>query len=261
MTFDEYITNPMGKNNAVLSLPVREAMKKMYMSKFDNVLLRENGKIDYFLYKGSGAVYYIHIKIPSEVVKNFYYDVVIKFVGDAKKAGAFTKLDQYQVQFFSNDPAFVFNYAYVFKRNGLFIKELGPKMSKKAINTPAKEKNPDNQVGYVKSLYFAYLFMKQKGLFTKSIYDAASSINLKYLLSTIEDADKKIDKRQELGAEEAKKKKVKIDQDTARKLNRYSIDDEAKSNLRVQTTKKVGAINNKAGNISKTKRSKSVKKF
>ncbi len=261
MTFDEYITNPMGKNNAVLSLAVRETMRKMYTTKFNNVLLRENGKIDYFMYKGSGATYYIHIKIPSEVVRNFYYDVVIKFIGDNKQVGSFTKLDQYQVQFYSNDPAFVFNFAYVFKKNNLFIKELSPKMARKALTTAAKEKNPDNQVGYVKSLYFAYLFMKQKGLFTKSIYDSAPGFDLRHLLRSIEDADSKIEKRQELGAEEAKKKKITVSKDTARKLKRYDISDDSQSNLRVQTTKKVGVVNNRAGNISKTKRSKSVKKF
>ncbi|MCM1219683.1 MAG: hypothetical protein NC548_34820 [Lachnospiraceae bacterium] len=258
MTFDEYITNPMGRSNAVLSAAVREAQRNIYTNKFNNILLRENGKIDYFLYKGKGSTYFIHIKIPSEVVKNFYYDVVIKFVGDAKKAASFTKLDKYDVQFFSNDPAFVYNYTYVFGKKGLFINELSKRMDSKALHSPAKEKNPDNTVGYVKSIYFAYLFMKQRGLFTLSMYDAAPIFDQKYLLSQVMDADKKIELRQELGAKEKKKKD--ISNDTHRRLKSRGVSDDSMGNLRVQTTKKVGVINNKAGNISKTKKTNKVKK-
>lgn len=259
MTFDEYITNPMGKSNAVLSVAVREAQRNIYTNKFNNILLRENGRIDYFLYKGKGAIYYIHIKIPSEVVKDFYYDVVIKFIGDAKKVAVFTKLDKYDVQFFSNDPAFVFNYTYVFGKKGLFIKELSQRMSNKALHSPAKEKNPDNTVGYVKSIYFAYLFMKQRGLFTKSMFDSAPDINIRYLLSVIMPADKKIELRQELGAKE--KKKTKISEDTRRRLKSHGVSDDNMGNLRVQTTRKVGVVNNKSGNVAKTKKSKTTKKI
>lgn len=258
MTFDEYIANPMGKSNAVLSKAIREAQRNIYTNKFNNILLREQGKIEYFLYKGKGAVYYIHIKIPSEVVKDFYYDVVIKFVGDAKKVASFTTLDKYDVRFFSNDPAFVFNYTYVFNKKGLFIDELSKRMTSKALRSPAKEKNPDNMVGYVKSLYFAYLFMKQRGLFTISMYNAAPTFNQNYVLSQIMDADKKIELRQELGAKEKKKKD--ISEDNRRKLKVHGVSDDAMNDLRVKTVKKVGVINNRAGNISKSKKTSKVKK-
>ena len=49
MTFEQYITNPMGKNNAILSNMVKEAIRADYTRKFNNILLRENGKINYFL--------------------------------------------------------------------------------------------------------------------------------------------------------------------------------------------------------------------
>ena len=80
MTLEQYIKNPMGKNNAVMSAALRETIKKQYDVKFHNVLLRENGKIDFRLYKNKDAnTYYIHVKVPSETCENFYYDVVLKF--------------------------------------------------------------------------------------------------------------------------------------------------------------------------------------
>ena len=190
MTFDQYITNPMGRNNAVLSGVMRESLRTTYTIRFSNVLLRENGKINYYLYKNTKAnTYYALIKVPSEVVKNFYYDVVIKFSADEKVAEGGRSLSKYYAQFFSNDPAFVFTYAHTFIDNDLFIKELSSKMSKEAISKKAVEKNPNNENGYVKSLYFAYLFMQQRGLFTKSLYDAAEEYNKNNLLNEIEDAD------------------------------------------------------------------------
>ena len=122
MTLEEYIANPMGKNNATFTPLMRESVKKSYKAKFDNVMLRENGKIGYYLYKDNkNNAYYIHLKIPSEVIENFYYDVVFKFFTSSDQdTGGGKNLEKYQVQFFSNDPAFVYTYAYVFAHNDLF---------------------------------------------------------------------------------------------------------------------------------------------
>ena len=84
MTLQEYAENPMGKANAVMGKFVREAMRQEYTAKFHNVMVRENGKVNYYAYKDSeNNVYYIHVKVPSENVKKFYYDVVFRFYADA----------------------------------------------------------------------------------------------------------------------------------------------------------------------------------
>lgn len=261
MTFDEYIVNPMGKSNAVLSAAAREAQRKIYSNKFNNILLRENGKIDFYMYQGKGAVYWIHIKVPSEVVKNFYYDVVIKFTGDAGLVASASGLDKYQVQFYSNDPAFVYTYAYVFRKKGLFISELSSKMSRKAITTKAVEKNPENIVGYVKSIYFAYLFIKQRGLFNKIKFISAPSLDLRYLLSKIEDADKKIQNRQDEGAKVSKKKKTVVSKSTMNTMKNYGVNDDSLSGISVSTTKKIGVSKTTAKNSKFVKRTKSTKRF
>lgn len=211
MTFEQYITNPMGKNNAILSSTTRESIRKDYTNRFNRLLLRENGKIDYTLYRNdSNNTYFIHIKIPSETVENFYYDVVIKFSANASIKDNGRDLRYYNIQFYSNDPAFVFTYAHTFIKNGLFVKELLPKMSKEAVKTKAKEKNPQDINGYVKSIYFAYLYMQQRGLFNKIQYLTAKPFNLKELLSSVEDADTKIEDRQVKGKVKNKKKKEEI---------------------------------------------------
>ena len=62
MTFEEYILNPMQKQGKVFNATMREAMRNSYKTKFDNILLREAGKINYYKFKDSkNNVFYILI--------------------------------------------------------------------------------------------------------------------------------------------------------------------------------------------------------
>ena len=206
MTFQQYIDNPLGKRNAVFSQ--RDMFKQLYTQKFDAILLREAGKIKYTLYWDKGKdQFYAHVKIPSEVVPRFYYDVVIKFATADNGLRVGNTLNDYDVQFFSNDPAFVFTYERVFHKLGMFVEECKPRASKLALRKDPKETNPYEVPGYVKSIYFAYLFMKRNNLFSKALYrQLGVSFNARKLNSEIEDTDKKIADRQLKGEEEAKKK-------------------------------------------------------
>lgn len=204
MTFQQYIDNPMGKHNAVFSQ--RDLFKQLYTEKFDKVFLREAGKIDFTLYVDNKKDRYVaHIKVPSETVKDFYYDAVILFyTNDAAKRSS-PSLQDYYVKFFSNDPAFVFTYLRVFLKNDLFLEDLKPKSSKLALKKDPKEKNPYEVPGYSKILYFAYLFMKTKNLFSKSMY---TSYGMPYsesrLVQSVMHTDEKIALRQELGEKQRK---------------------------------------------------------
>lgn len=219
MTFDSYIKNPMGDKNAVMTQ--REMFRQLYREKLDTILVREANKIDYRIYSVKDNIFYFHIKVPSEVVPKFYYDTVIKFTEPKEILNKGVKnLDNWNVQFYSNDPAFVFTFAHAFIENKLFISELKSKMSKEAVKNIAKDKNPKNQIAYVKSLYFAYLIIKDKGLFSYHFAKAASiPYNEKYLLSQIEDADKKIESRQEEG------NKIQKAKSEARKKSSNNIKD------------------------------------
>ena len=206
MTFQQYIDNPLGKKSAVFSQ--REMYKDLYTKKYGAVLLRENGTFTTEMYYDKKKDrYFMYMKIPSEVVEKFYYDVVIEFYPIEGSNATDSTLNNYGVRFFSNDPAFVFTYEYVFNKNELFISELKPKASKTALKSRPTERNPYEIPGYVKSIYFCYLHMKSRSLFNKAYWTSYSKpFNLKELLNKIEPSDKKVSERQRLGEEAAKKK-------------------------------------------------------
>lgn len=169
MSFQGYIDNPLGIKGSVYSQ--RDTMKSIYTTKFDNIFLREAGKIEYKLYYNKNKdEYYIHLKIPSEEVEGFYYDVVIQFYTKNNALRINNSLVDYSVRFFSNDPAFVYTYLRVFMKHDMFIKFLGNKFPKIARKADPVQRNPYETPGYVKSLYFTFLFMKLRSLFTKSLY-------------------------------------------------------------------------------------------
>ena len=214
MSFDKYIDNPSGGATVITN---RGMYKEMYKTKFDAVLLREQGKIVYNVYKGNDSddSYYIHFKIPSEVIHNFYYDVVIRFFTKVNSKKSSQSLRMHAVQFYSNDPAFVYTFAHSFAKNKLFIDDLSPKMSRQALQNRATIKNPKDNVWYVKSLYFAYLTMEKYNLFNKPILDrTAKQYNKRELLERIVQAETKVAARQEAQRklELEKRKERKIDQ-------------------------------------------------
>lgn len=243
MTLEGYVLNPMGKNNAVMSAINRETQRKIYKNKFDHVLLRENGHITYNLYKDDKKnTYWAHIKVPSESVDKFYYDVVFKFYTDAKH-GTSQDLFKWYVKFFSNDPAFMYTYAYVFNEKELTIPELKSKYSKKSIKDAAKEKNPDNLVGYVKIIYFAYLVMEMKNLNKiKKFEQEAQPLAPKKILSEVVPTDEIVEERQ--SKKVSKKKKVTIDEKTFRRLDRKYHIAGSGADFNVTTTKRVKKISN-----------------
>ena len=256
MTFGDYIKNPMGRNNAVLNATAREAMRTSYTSKFNALMVREHGIFKYTLFKDeSNNSFYAWIKIPSETIKGFYYDTVIKFFTnqDVKEAGQ--NLLRYNVKFYSNDPSFVYTYAYVFSHNGLLIDELRGKMSSKALKDAAKEKNPYNQVGYVKSIYFAYLFLNNRGLFSTAKFSAeAIDIDLNYLNRNITDADRAIEMRQNEQEKLNKNKKKEKREVSGIAKGPKTIDKTVIA--RTKTTKSVSRVGTTKtiSNVKKTKR-------
>ena len=168
--FDKYIDNP-SITGAVFTN--RSMYKQMYKDKFGKVLVREQGKIDYTLYKANDKIdsHYIHFKIPSEVIPDFYYDVVIQLYTTDNKFKNEASLRRYFVKFYSND------------------------------------------LWYVKSLFFAYLAMEKYNLFNKSYYTGSKckKYNKKELLSKITQAEIKVKDRQ--NAEEDLKKAEKVDKE------------------------------------------------
>lgn len=244
MSFDKYIDNPSGGSSVITN---RQMYKAMYQQKFDTVLLRENGEIKFKVYHSNDRFdsYYIHIKVPSEVIEKFYYDVVIRLYTTSMPKKASKSLRIYAVQFFSNDPAFVYTFAHSFLKNKIFIEDLKPRMMKKALTDVAKERNPKDNVWYVKSLYFAYLTMEKYSLFNRTNLNmVAQPYDKNYLLRQIEPAEKK----------------VKARQDAQEKLNRERREAKSKEVRDYNSSANQGIKTKSSGSIIKTKSVNSVKK-
>lgn len=251
MTLDEYINNPMGVKNSVFSH--REMYRAMYAEKLDQLYLRENGIIGFTVYKDKKG-YFIHFKIPSESTEGIYYDTVLQFSTNDTKIELEDNVHNYKVKFYSNDPSFVYTFAYAFMQKGLFIDDLKSRVSKYTRKTPASVRNPEDQVGYVKSFYFAYLLMLNKNLFLKVRLDSmAIDYSKSKLLNEVMDADDKIEQINQGKKDKKKPKQPNIpDEDINKKSGNTTP--KTKGTKMITKTKTIG----KVGSVKKVGRVKSI---
>lgn len=107
--------------------------------------------------------YYYHIKVPSESQKdnNYNYDVIIRFFPEDSLASEQSHLRNYKIQFFSNSPSFMYQYAYVYKKNGYLIEALYDKLDADYIDTPPDKTNANQVISYDKSIYFACRYLSE----------------------------------------------------------------------------------------------------
>lgn len=225
MTFGQYIDNPMGKSNAVFS--ARDSYRVKYTEKFDAIYTREAGKIDRVLYHDkSHDAYFAHFKMPSETVKGFYYDVVIRFYTKDNAEKINGSLKNYEVQFFSNDPAFIYTYLYVFHKHGMLIEDLTSKCPKASLTQRPEARNAYEVPGYVKSIYFAYILMSRTDLFLKSTYDNfGKRYSKSALLNSVMNGENKMEERREKEAKQKaieKKQKASTPKPSKTEIDRHS---------------------------------------
>ena len=255
MTFAQYIDNPMGKSNAVFA--ARDAYKQQYTEKWDALFMRESGRIHYTLYHDdTHDVYLIHLKIPSETVKDFYYDVVIRFYTDDNALRAGASLKDYQAQFFSNDPAFIYTYLYVFHKHKMLVEDLKSKCPTASLRDAPVERNFYETPGYVKSIYFAYIFMSRNSLFLKDYYNhSGRKYSKTALLSAVASGVNKMEERQDKESKQkALEKRKKADSKRIQDRNlRSPTSGDFKGVTRAPTVKTIGMVSRDPKNVKKTK--------
>lgn len=107
--------------------------------------------------------YYIHIKVPSESNKDkdYLYDVVIRFFTDNPEVLKQNSLRNYYIQFFSNSPSFMYQYAYLYNQEGFLIKALYDKLDADYIDIPPTKTNSEMIASYDKSIYFACRYLSE----------------------------------------------------------------------------------------------------
>lgn len=192
ITFDEWVKNPSGGRSKLVG--EREIAQAVYNDKYNKMLLMCGGHINYLLFRHLQDRFIIYIQMPSEKAKGLFYDVMVEFTTRDDVNRKLGKLTPYKVRFFANDPNFIYTFAYVYNKNGLIIPELVHKIGDKALKEKPKETNPNKMVGYVKSIYFAYLFMQNKGLFNKIMWANAASMDKlnSFIKNTVIHSDKKL---------------------------------------------------------------------
>jgi hypothetical protein len=153
----------------------------------------------------------------------------------------------------------VYTFAHAFLKNDLLIKDLEPRMSKLAIEHRAKIKNPKDIVGYVKSIFFAWLVMKNYGLMRKVNFDTyGQRYDLKSFLNTIEPADSKVEKRKEAGKELIKKRDIEKKKEDVKKDIERNKGIKSPMTKNIRTTSVIGL--KKSDNIRSTKKAGLIKK-
>lgn len=144
---------PFGNGTAQDKL---EKYKSLYIENKDKIILNAHTKIE--------DAYYFHVKVPSASQKdgNVYYDVVIRFFTDNPEVKKSSHLRDYYIQFFSNSPGFIYNYAVLYKNYGFLIDSLYIKMDPRYFNKLPEKTNKKLEVSYDKSIYFACKFLNEK---------------------------------------------------------------------------------------------------
>jgi hypothetical protein len=192
LTFTDVLRNPAGKGSAnvgrrssiIDDLSARAG--KLFKRKEPELTIYEDG--DSFIF---------HFIIPSEEeTYNIKYDVVLKFSPQTEEDKDLRSVSEYGMEMFSNSPAFTFTYAYVTSQNNWLLTQLRDKISKLALTQAPKERNPGEQFGYEKSIFFSMLAMKEYSLNLKSRFDKympiKKAINWRDFSKTIKSSDEKL---------------------------------------------------------------------
>lgn len=212
--------------------------------------------------------WYFHIKVPSESQNKVEYDVVIRFFTNSDTYKKETHLRNYYIQFFSNSPSFIYQYAYVYKQKGYLIEKLYNKMDSEFLDTPPTKTNKDENLSYDKSIYFAVRFLaserfkylgKLSSVFFKrspeKFFRGISDINTKRVEQEITKEEKKLQNEHSLANRSEIRKNInKIKNDKQVPVKHTKGFTKVKSVTKIKGTKKITGKKQTSG-ISRMKSS------
>lgn len=214
VTINQFLRNPAGKGSAAGAR--RDLIIADLNKRFDTLMkeAKKDFKMEVFQENNN---YFFVFKIPSEHFTNsklikdkLLYDVVIQLlpIGDAHND---LTLNRYAVKVFSNAPNFTFTYAYVYNKDGIIIDFLKNKLPNLALTKPPEIRNPHQEYGFEKSVYFALLYITTGKYSTKSLLRKSKDLNILKLTQTIITSDAKLSEYNRLKAKEelAKNKNAK----------------------------------------------------
>ena len=150
-TLNEFLTNPFGLGADPKNFEYNQKYQTLVAKKAiycENVVDMDDG------------TYMVHIKIPSESQDKIFYDVVLQFFTDNEELTKSNSYSQYFIQFYSNCPSFMYQYAALYRVHGYLIEALYEKMDPEYAHTLPDKANPKYKMGYDKSIYYACKFIQ-----------------------------------------------------------------------------------------------------
>ena len=128
-----YINRNTNKKNPILNTSLKAAMDLELSKAFNKA---GSNKLSVKCYEVPGY-YFIICKVPSLTKDGIYYDEVFRVSSDKKE-----KISDREIKIFSNDPSFIYRYAYVFNQLDLLIPEYKNLLPPECLNTPPTKTNP-----------------------------------------------------------------------------------------------------------------------
>lgn len=245
-TLKTFMQNPLGSGS---SFQNRKLIADGLFANFLK-LIKKNKKFKVRVYDISGDIF-IQVLVPSETIDNFYYDVVIKFIGGTNKVN----LVNTKIQLFSNAPSFVFTYAYAYNNDNLLIDELKDKLHKKSLTDIPKVKNTELVTGYEKTIFYALFYIEQENLLQRSMFaNMLLRTNKEQMRRLIDSSEKKLTEYNTKKKSDAKKvKTIFIDVNDEKLNNRKRIYNKrsivnSKVKNKVTNSKIDSTVNNKVNN-------------
>ena len=277
MKLREFMEDNIPMKKGSVKIPI-EGVINTYRKRYDNLRKDSSRRFDFRIYTiMPGNRTLIHIKVPSETVTKFYYDVLLELEG----IDTVRDILDCDIHIFSNCPSFVYTYAYVFyhlsvegetitdkERKGLLIrrtqnklpanrllmeKEATEKLPDEALQSPPVVRNAYGIPLFDKSLYFAVFYI-QEHIPLSVIKKKRLGTREDVLLAQIEDFDTLMIKR---------KAAAKKDADARKRANRLTTKEEPKSKSKtrsaVSIVKPSGAV--KAVKSNQVKQVRPIRKI
>lgn len=237
-TLAEFILSPFNNGKSSLSRDIK------YDSQYQNYIR------DHAIYVKATTVmeesYYYHIIVPSESQDTTNYDVVIRFFTDDDIVKKESHLRHYKIQFYSNCPSFMYQFAYLYAKEGYLIRSLYGKVGDDFLNNPPTKSNVDMNITYDKSIYFACKFLssnKYAYLNKLSKPNAVGRVSNDKFFSNITDYNSAIMKASILNEEKKLKKELEKKSNTRDNRNINKIKPTASTNkkgfIKIRGAKKI----------------------
>jgi hypothetical protein len=147
MTINNYMNLSSISGTKIVSLAnIQQSLMNNYRNIQSSIeLLRLEHKKDYVR---------IYVKVPSETANIDYLVIMDFFTIDGTING------NTLFQCFSNSPALMFNFAYIYNQNDLLIPEFIKYFNKLAITNKPEKRNPSLLLGFEKSIFYTILFVQ-----------------------------------------------------------------------------------------------------